>query len=187
MLALYSCMYTYIYPAYIIYYSQLQCFLLLTKKFLLDKIQTSFWRKWYLHLLMKSLLWQYKTNQNFKEKTSIFFKLLSIFFPLKMEKQKQTNKNPIPSWDLLPTDFHVISQVLTLGKIPINTLKNDFVFCSLTKSILWGRTLLPQNNSPSGWQLFEISISTLKYVAILIPRQNKTHCNTTHYYHKSNF
>lgn len=43
MLALYSCMCTYIYPAYIIYYSQLKRwgFLFLTKNSLLDKIKIS--------------------------------------------------------------------------------------------------------------------------------------------------
>lgn len=98
MLALYSCMCTYIYPAYIIYYSQLQYFLL-TKKLLLDRTEistlnpnTAVWRK-YFHLLMRSLFWQYKNNPNFKEKTSIFFKLLSKFFLLNMEKQKQTKTN----------------------------------------------------------------------------------------------
>lgn len=43
---------------------------------------------------MKSLLWQYKTNQNFKEKTSIFFKLLSIFFSFKNGKTKTNKQKP---------------------------------------------------------------------------------------------
>jgi len=42
MLALYSCMCTYIYPAYIIYYSQSKWdFFLLTKNFFLDKTEIS--------------------------------------------------------------------------------------------------------------------------------------------------
>lgn len=114
MLALYSCMCTYIYPAYIIHYCQVKCFLLLTKKFLLDKIEISDfnpnradWGKWHFHLLMKSLFWQYQKNPLFKEKTFIFL-YFSQFFSIKNEKTHVIT---------LPYRFsYAVFQVLMLGK-----------------------------------------------------------------------